>query len=408
MAYVASPYLQLLRTPHGWQFSLAGFFGRLPLSMGGLALLLLMVDITDSYLVAGAVEATWIIVGAAAAPIIASLVDRFGQRRVVGPQIVAYALSVVTILVLAATDAPLWAFFLVAAVGGAALPVMGALVRARWTFVLTDPSLMRTAYSWESVVDEMIFVIGPPLAAAVTAWSSPSMALAITAVVGSLGTLALLAQTATEPSPKPPGHSGGRIALSYPGMKSVAVVMFALGLVFAGVEVTVIATARASDQIAAAGIVLGLWSVSSLIAGLVVGGMRRSIPLNRQLLAGSAATWLLLVPLLFVSGLPAIGAVLLLAGAGVSPALIAGFALASRLVPDTALTQALTWTSIAIGLGFALGSPASGALVDHVTIEAGFWVALTAGFVATAAALLSYKTLSRGYDGDTPDAERSV
>lgn len=410
MTFVASPYVQLLRTPHGWQFSLAGFFGRLPLSMGGLALLLLLVDITDSYLLAGSIEATWIVVGAVAAPVIASLVDRYGQRRVVGPQIVVYLLSVITILVLAAVDAPLWSFFVVAAVGGAALPVMGALVRARWTYVLTDPALMRTAYSWESVVDEMIFVIGPPLAATLTASSSPAVALGVTAVLGSLGTAALLAQTSTEPSPKPPSTGAGRVALAYPGMKSVVIVLFSLGLVFAGVEVTVIATARESDQIAAAGIVLGLWSVSSLLAGLVVGGLRRSPPLNLQLLIGSAATWLLLTPLLFVDGLPAIGAVLLFAGAGVAPALIAGFALAARLVPDSALTQALTWTSIAIGVGFALGSPASGALVDHVSIEAGFWVALTAGFVATTAALLSYRSLSHRYadDGDSPDAERAV
>ena len=61
---MASPYVQLLRTPHAWPFSLAGFFARLPLSMGGLALLLLMVDITDSYFLAGAVDATWILVGA--------------------------------------------------------------------------------------------------------------------------------------------------------------------------------------------------------------------------------------------------------------------------------------------------------------------------------------------------------
>jgi MFS family permease len=381
-----------------------------------------MVEITDSYLLAGAVEATWILVGAVAAPLIASLVDRFGQRRVVGPQILVYGLSVVAILVLAAVEAPLWSFFAVAAVGGAALPVMGALVRARWTFVLTDPTLMRTAYSWESVVDELIFVVGPPLAAAVSAWSSPSVALGITAVVGSAGTVALLAQHSTEPAPKPSSHGRGRLAMTYPGMKAVALVMFTLGVVFAGVEVTVIATARESDQTAAAGLVLGLWSVSSLIAGLVVGGSRRSVPLNLQLLLGSAATWLLLVPLLFVTGLPAIGAVLLFAGAGVSPALIAGFALAARLVPDSALTQALTWTSIAIGLGFALGSPASGALVDHVSIEAGFWVALTAGGVATVAALLSFRTLSHEYvepvepvapapaadHGDTPDAGRAV
>src|SRR4029079_5132219 len=134
-------------------------------------------------------------------------------------------------------------------------------------------------------------------------------ALAITAVVGSLGTVALLAQRQTEPPPKLPTHGRGQGALAYPGMKSVALVMFMLGIVFAGVEVTVIATARESDQTAAAGVVLGLWSISSLLAGLVVGGMKRLPGLHVQLLVGSAATWLLLLPLLFVQSLAGIGAV---------------------------------------------------------------------------------------------------
>jgi MFS family permease len=408
---VASPYVQLLRTPRAWPFSLAGFFARLPLSMGGLAMLLLMVDITDSYFIAGAVDATWILVGAIAAPAIAMLIDRYGQRRVIGPQICVWGLAIGTILVLAAVDAPVWTFFVAAAVSGAALPIVGAVVRARWTYVLaTDPALMRTAYSWESVVDECVFVVGPPLAASVAAWFGGATALGLTAIVGILGTIALLAQRHTEPPPKPPDSGKGRVALRYRGMPAVVVVMFALGVLFAGVEVTVIATARETDKTAVAGVVLGLWSIASLIAGLIVGGLKRMPGLHIQLLAGSAATWLLLLPLLFVHSLAGIGAVLLFAGAGVSPALIAGFALASRLVPGSALTQSLTWTSIAIGAGFALGSPASGWLVDHIAIEAGFWVALTAGLVATGCALISQRSLAHEYAelGDSPDGDRAV
>ena len=394
---MASPYAQLLRTPRAWPFSLAGFFARLPLSMGGLALLLLMVELTDSYFIAGAVDATWILVGAVAAPAIAMLIDRYGQRRVIGPQIVIYALGVCTLLVMAAMDAPTWSFFVVAAVSGAALPVVGAAVRARWSYVLGDSDLIRTAYSWESVVDEFVFVIGPPVAASVAAAFGGSVALALTAIVGSLGTLALLAQRHTEPPPAPPAHGKGQVAIRYRGMPAVVVVMFMLGLVFAGVEVTVVATARESGNTAAAGIVLGLWSVSSLGAGLLVGGLRRTPPLHLQLLVGSAVTWLMLTPLFFVHSLFGIGAVLLFAGAGVAPALIAGFALAAKLVPTSALTQALTWTSIAIGGGFALGSPMSGWLVDHVSLRAGFWVAIVAGFVATVSALLGLRSLAHQY-----------
>jgi MFS family permease len=404
---VASPYVRLLRTPHAWPFSLAGFFARLPLAMGGLALLLLMVDITDSYFVAGAVDATWILVGAFAAPGIAMLIDRYGQRRVIGPQITVHVLGVVTILVLAAVEAPLWTFFAAAAVSGAALPVVGAAVRARWSYLLPSSPLLRTAYSWESVVDEFVFIVGPPVAAGVAATVGAAPALALTAAIGASGTVAFLAQRSTEPPARPHERHGGRLALRYPGMPAVVLVMVMLGVVFAGVEVTVIATAREGGNTAAAGVVLAIWSVSSMASGLVLGGMQRLPGLHVQLLAGSAATAVLLLPLLFVHSLPGIAAVLLFAGAGVSPALIAGFALAARLVPTSALTQSLTWTSTAIGVGFALGSPSSGWLVDEVSLSAGFWVAISAALVATIAVVLGRRSMAHEYSGADETSDTS-
>ena len=404
---MASPYVQLLRTPHAWPFSLAGFFARLPLAMGGLALLLLMVDITDSYFLAGAVDATYILVGSFAAPGIAMLIDRYGQRRVIGPQITIHVLGVISLLVLSATDAPLWAFFIAAAVAGAALPVVGAAVRARWSYLLAESPLLRSAYSWESVVDEFVFIIGPPLAAGVAATVGPPAALALTAVIGATGTAAFLAQTSTEPEPRPETRFTGRLAIAYPGMPAVVIVMVMLGVVFAGVEVTVIATAREGGSVAAAGVVLAIWSVSSMASGLVIGGMQRLPSLQIQLLGGAAATALLLAPLIFVQSLPGIALVLLFAGAGVSPALIAGFALASRLVPAASLTQSLTWTSTAIGVGFAIGSPASGRLVDEISLSAGFWVAITAGAVATIAAMLGRRSMAHQYTDPGESTEPS-
>ena len=365
--------------------------------MGGLALFLLMVTITDSYFTAGAVNATYILVGSFVAPAVAMLIDRQGQRRVIGPQITVHVLAIVTLLILAAADAPLWMFFPTAAVAGAALPVVGAAVRARWWFVLGNSPLLRTAYSWESVVDEFLFIIGPPLAAGVAATVGAPSALALTAVIGASGTAAFLAQRSTEPDPRPSSQIGGRLAIAYPGMPAVLVVMATLGVVFAGVEVTVIATAREDGSVATAGIVLALWSLSSMASGLVIGSTQRLPGLHVQMVAGAVITTVLLAPLLVVHSLAGIALVLFFAGAGVSPALIAGFALAARLVPKEALTQSLTWASTAIGVGFALGSPASGLLVDEISINAGFWVAMAAGIVATAAALIGLRSMSHEY-----------
>ena len=83
-----NPYVSLLRTRGGPAMSAAGFVARLPLSMAGIALLLLVVQYTDSYAVGGSVQATWVIVEALVAPLVARLIDRVGQWQVVGPQTV--------------------------------------------------------------------------------------------------------------------------------------------------------------------------------------------------------------------------------------------------------------------------------------------------------------------------------
>ena len=373
--------------------SAAGFLARLPLSMAGIALLLTVADLTGSYAIAGAVDATWILANAALAPALARLVDRRGQRRVVGPQLVVHLTGVAVVLVLAAEAAPLWTLFVAAAAAGAVLPVVGSLVRARWAYLLGGSPVLRTAYSWESVVDEMVFVLGPVLVTFVAATLGPPEALALTALIGATGAVALLAQRGSEPPPAEPSATAVASALRLRGMPALVAVMALLGVVFAGVEVTVIATARESGRTAIAGVVLAVWSVSSMLMGLWLGSRSEHFQLRRQMLVGAVALAVSLAPLLLVHDLGQAAVVLLFGGAAVSPTLIAGFSLVEAQVPLHRLTEALTWVTVGISVGFALGSPGSGWLVDHVSPQAGFWVAFLAAVATVLVVAGSYRAL---------------
>lgn len=52
-----SAYTTLFRTPGGMKFSIAGFIGRMPISMEGLALIFVVVAASDSYALAGLLSA---------------------------------------------------------------------------------------------------------------------------------------------------------------------------------------------------------------------------------------------------------------------------------------------------------------------------------------------------------------
>jgi predicted MFS family arabinose efflux permease len=84
--------------------------------------------------------------------------------------------------------------------------------------------------------------------------------------------------------------------------------------------------------------------------------------------------------------------VLFVAGFGVSPSLIAGFALVEQLVPASRLTEGLTLVTAAISLGFATGSPLTGVVIDRTSPANGFWVGLAAAVLATVLVRLARPT----------------
>ncbi len=128
---VLSSYRRVLIVPGAWQFSLAGFFGRLPIAMVSLGIVLLVSAREGSYGLAGTVTATYLLANAALAIVHGRLVDRFGQHRVL-PVVQTMFVLALSLMMWAVEDG--WHPLLIhglAAVAGASLPQIGACVRAR-------------------------------------------------------------------------------------------------------------------------------------------------------------------------------------------------------------------------------------------------------------------------------------
>ena len=155
------PYADIFRVPGAWRFSAAGVIGRMPMSMFGLGTVLLISAGTGKYGVAGAVSAVGSLGYAFCWPQIARLVDARGQRRVLLPLLAVFTTATAALIVTVELQAPTWAFFVCGAVAGATMPSLGTLVRARWSVLLAGSPRLHAAFSFESVADELCFVIGP-------------------------------------------------------------------------------------------------------------------------------------------------------------------------------------------------------------------------------------------------------
>jgi MFS family permease len=154
----------------------ASALGRLPIGLTGLAILLLVQTSTASFARGGAAAACYVTGLALVAPVLGRLIDRHGPRRVLLACALAFPAALVLLVAASAQTELAWLAFLAAAAAGASFPPITVCMRSFFRQVLADDALLAAAYSAESVLIEIIFIIGPLFVAVFVALASPAMA----------------------------------------------------------------------------------------------------------------------------------------------------------------------------------------------------------------------------------------
>lgn len=383
-----APYRDVLRTPGAVPFSVAGAFARLPMSMVTISIVLLVQSVYGEYALAGRVAAVYVVAQAIVAPQLAKLIDAFGQARIMRPALSVAVSALAGLALAAAVQSHQGWLYVAAAVTGASVGSMGALVRARWNQVLTNPRRLHTAYALESAVDELVFVVGPVLATTLAAAINPMAGLVIATVAAAGGGFWFLAQRSTEPpaAGRPQGADRGSV-MRNGGMVVIALVFVAMGTIFGGVDVSTVAFAESLGTPALAGVVLAVFATGSLISGLLYGAREFVMALWKRFLIGIVLLAVGTSLFVLVDSLLVLAAVGFVTGFAIAPTIISGNALVRELVSPRRLTEGLTWVSTAIGVGFAIGSSAAGAVIDDHGPHAGYYVVVGAAGLATAVAL---------------------
>jgi MFS family permease len=391
-------YREILTLPGAWKFSAAGLLARSGSAMAGLGIVLMVSSLYNSYGLAGAVVAANATAWALGTAVLANLVDRYGQRRVMYPATVISALALSTTVVVAANHLPAWMLFPPVIIAGATSGSPGALVRARWNHLLDDPDQLHTAFSLESSLDEITYVVGPVAATALATWVHPAAGVAAPVVLSLLGAKLFYSQRATEPPPQPVAHSGSsgvRPALLIPGVAPVAVIGLLLGCIFGAIDVSVVAAATSWDVRAASGVVLGVFSLSSAAAGLTYGSRQWKSSTLRRLVIAMLSLFVTTVILLAARDAVSLGLLGLLLGATVAPSLISANSLIGQLVPASRLTEGLAWVGTGIGIGASIGSSVAGQLIDHAGYGAGLATVTGFGLLAAVLTLTSARRIRR-------------
>lgn len=392
---MASPYRELFAAPGTLAFSVAGFVARMPMSMTGIGIITMLSQSDGDYGLAGAVAAVFTLSMALIGPRIAREVDRRGQGRVLLPAAGVSVAALGALMLCAHYGAPAWTLFASAAAAGC-MPSMAAMVRARWSELYRGSPRLHTAFSLESVVDELTFMVGPALSVLLCTALFPAAGPLLAAVLLAVGVLMFVAQRGTEPRTHPADAAADTTSVLRSGTVRVLVlVLLAGGVIVGTVDVASVAFAEELGRPAAAGFVVASYAAGSALSGLAFGLLTLRAAPSRLLLAGTVGTALTTLPLLVVDGLVALAAAVFAAGVFFAPTMIVVMGTIERTVPASRLTEGMTWATTGLTVGVALGAAASGAAVDRFGTGGGFAVAVGGGALTLLAALLGQASLLR-------------
>lgn len=389
-------YREIFSTPGTKGFSLAGFIARMPISMMGIGIVTMLSQLRGDYWLAGAVAATFTLSSALLAPHISRMADQLGQSRILLPTTGISVFFTILLLLCTKYEAPYWTLFLSALCAGC-MPNMSAMVRARWTKLYRGSHKLHTAFSFESVVDEICFIIGPVLSVSLSVMFFPEAGPLLSSVFLTIGVCLFTMQKSTEPPVHPHDITNKGTVFKIGSLRVLAFTLIAIGTIFGTIDVVSVAFAEQQGNTVAASFVLSVYAIGSCLAGLIFGTLKLNTPPYNQFLIAVTLSMITMLPLVFVNTITWLVVIVFFAGISVAPTMIITMGLVEKIVPESKITEGMTWAITGLGIGVSLGSAIAGLVIDNFGARAGFSVAIIAGGLALTIALLGYKTLHSAY-----------
>lgn len=390
-----NPYSEIFRAPGTKGFAAAGFIARLPIAMAPIGIVAMLSQTHGEYWLAGAVSATYALTNAFLAPQISRLIDRLGQTTVAAPAATISAIAFLVLIVATNQHWPVWTLFASALIA-ATMPSIPAMVRARWTGIFRDQPGLYTAFAFESVADELVYIAGASLSVGLSVALFPEAGMLASTLFLAVGTAAFLLQRSTEPRLEPSAERATGSAIRLRPVQIITLALIFVGVIFATAEVSTVAMTKELGQPGAASLVIGVYALGSFIVGIIVGGLNLTMPLPRRMLISVAAIALTTLPLLLADTVLMLAITVFISGLAISPTFITAFGLIERRVPEAMLTEGITWVMTGIGIGMALGAFAAGWVVDTFGAHSGFFVSVAAAFASLLTVLAGQKSLAGG------------
>jgi hypothetical protein len=386
-------YIVVLRTSHVPRTFAAALIARFAYGILFLSLVLAVSRATRSYAVSGGALAVFGLTSSVLAPYRARMIDRYGPRLALLPMAVLCAAMLGLIAAVCwQPGAPRVAVWVLSGAAGACAPPLGPFMRGLWTILVPeDGGLLQRAYSLDAVAEELLYVAGPLVAGAFTAFANPAMGVSLSAVLLLGGTAALVA------SPVAAGFAGARVAPSardrdesvapgsiashrrrlWPGagLLDPVIVTAGLGASVGSLNLLAVAFAGAHGGAASVSWISAAMAVSSALGGLLYGAVSWRIRTRIRLPLLAAFLGLFCALAGQAGGMVSLGALTVVVGFLISPTLTTAYLIAAEVSSAGGETEAGTWVNSAFNSGNAAGAAGIGLLLSPFPLALCFVVA---------------------------------
>ena len=356
-----------MKTPGVGRIIAAQLTARFPSGMLSLALLTHIERVHHTYGAAGLVLAAASIGQAVAGPLTSRLMGRVGMRPVL---IVTTAVCAASIVLMALMVMPIPLTMAVSLVGGLATPPVQPAVRTIYP-KLVNSRLLTPLFSLDASAQEIIWIAGPVVITFIATQVSTTTGLLVCAAVMVGGGAWFILSPELGRVRIPPSKRRFGAVLRRPTVMLSTIVGFLLVGSCAAIEAGVIA--NFNDGGSLAGIVLAIWSLGSLAGGFALG----SVPIGPWALTRRMLIVFVGIALasLWITNTWWLAALLVIAGAGIAPALAVIFTIVASSVKFSDTAEAYGWVGTGQLIGAALGSAIAGFLIDQYSAIGAFWVA---------------------------------
>ncbi len=372
---------------------LVAFLARAPQAMMPLGLMTAFTAASGDIAIGGLATGVFSVATAIFSPLVGRAADLWGQRRILVILTPINALGMLSLYWAAHNGyytGLVWVLWLVT--GATAIPV-GSFARARWVAANPGPRILSAAFSYESMADELVFVLGPALVGIAASASAPTAPLLLAFVLALVAGMPF-ALKAPAHSLEAASDAATNLAARPPIRKVIVAVIpaiFALifvGSFFGSVQAGTTARAASLGAEGSAGLIYATMGLGSAVAALLVVTLPAKFRLSYRFILfgiGMAVT-------IFIAGnqhaLTALTLVLLASGFFVGPTLVTAFTAAEKLAPSGGISVAMTLMQSSVTIGVSVGSAGGGALAENAGAFAAFLMSTAAGVGITIIGLL--------------------